>query len=175
MTFRVITISGEVASGKSSLANALTDLLPEWRRVNTGQLVRDFFSARGQIVQAPNYLPDKVNRVFDAEQRKTIETGFHVIVEGHLAGWLAFRVEDVLKVYCYASLEIRVERYMAREIVSREKALSDIMFREDQELEYFGKIYGIPNFRSSSLYDLQIDTGNYTSEELAQIIFKELG
>jgi cytidylate kinase len=40
MKYRAITLSGEVGSGKSTIAAALQERLPGWKRINTGQRFR---------------------------------------------------------------------------------------------------------------------------------------
>lgn len=168
LTIRAITISGEVATGKSSLADAVTALLPGWKRVNTGQRFRDFSAAQGQSIQQVSLLPDDVHRAFDTAQRKLLEQESSVVVEGRLAGWLAHDLDDVFRVYCYAPLEVRVSRYMQREKVDSTRAESDIEYRDSRDVAKYNRIYGVPDYRAPKFYDLQVDTSKHLPAELAR-------
>ncbi len=174
MTIRAITISGEVATGKSSLADAVIALLPGWKRVNTGQRFRDFSAARGMSIQQVSLLPDEVHKAFDDSQRKLLEKETNIVVEGRLAGWLAHGVDDVLKVYCYAPLDVRAGRYMRREQVDQAQAMADIEYRDSRDVEKYRRIYGVPDYRAPEFYDLLVDTSKHIPTELAQQVVSAL-
>ncbi|HLI05901.1 MAG TPA: cytidylate kinase family protein [Ktedonobacteraceae bacterium] len=174
MTIRAITISGEVATGKSSLADAVIALLPGWKRVNTGQRFRDFSAARGMSIQQVSILPDEVHKAFDNSQRELLKEESNIVVEGRLSGWLAHGLDDVLKVYCYAPLDVRAERYMRREHVDQARAVADIEYRDSRDVEKFKRIYGVDDYRAPEFYDLLVDTSKHTPEELAQQVVKAL-
>ena len=70
MMIRAITLSGEAASGKSSLAQALMAALPGWRRTNTGQKVRECFAA---ILKIYCYSPEDI-RVQRYQRREHVPT-----------------------------------------------------------------------------------------------------
>jgi predicted cytidylate kinase len=174
VTIQAITISGEVATGKSSLADAIIALLPGWKRVNTGQRFRDFSAARGISIQQVSLLPDDLHKAFDTAQRQLLETASNVVVEGRLAGWLAHGLDDVLKVYCSAPFAVRAERYMRREKVSRTQAEADIEYRDSRDVEKYKRLYGVPDYRAPEFYDIQVDTSKHTPAELAQQVVKAM-
>jgi CMP/dCMP kinase len=174
LTIRAITISGEVATGKSTLADAVISQLPGWKRVNTGQRFRDFSAARGMSIQQVSLLPDEVHKAFDMAQRELLEKETNVVVEGRLAGWLAHGLDDVLKVYCYAPLDVRAERYRRREKVDLAQAKADIEYRDSRDVEKYKRIYGVPDYRAPEFYDLQVDTSKNTPAELAQQVVKAM-
>ena len=171
---QAITISGEVATGKSSLADAVIALLPGWKGVHTGQRFRAFSAARGLSIQQVSLLPDDVHQAFDTAQRQLLETTSHIVVEGRLAGWLAHGLDAVLKVYCSAPFAVRVERYMRREQVSRAQAEAEIAYRDSRDVEKYHRLYGVPDYRASGWYDLQVDTSTHTPAELAQHVLKAM-
>lgn len=175
MKIHAITISGEIACGKSSIADALMALLPGWRWINTGQQFRDFTESKGISIQQVSFLPDEVHRAFDTEQRKMLEVETNILVEGRLAGWLASGLEGIFKVYCYAPIDVRIERYIKREKVSWEKALNEILYRDSRDLEKFRQMYGIPDYRSLTFYDLQVDTSGDSPDNLARLIIEKAG
>jgi len=173
--FRAITISGEVGSGKSSLAKALAALLPSWRGVNTGQRFREFCNSRGMSIQKVSLLPDEIHKEFDASQLELLRNEPNIIVEGRLAGWLTRELEYVFRVFCFAPFDIRVKRYMVRDEVSRSNAIADIEYRDKRDLEKFKRIYGMEDYRASHFYHLQLDTSNRSPIELAKLIIQEAG
>jgi CMP/dCMP kinase len=175
MSIRVITLSGEISSGKSSISSALASCLRGWQVLNTGAMFRDFCSANGISIQNVSLLPDSVHKNFDALQRSKLETDHNLILEGRLAGWLAQGVPDVLKVFCFAPIEIRVERYMRRENCSWEQALDDIKHRDQNDVERYRTLYELVDYRSPIFYDLHIDTSSHTPKELAVEIAQKAG
>lgn len=170
-----ITISGEVSSGKSSITDQLIRLLPGWQRINTGQLFRDFLSSRGESIQKVSLLPDSVHRDFDLHQEGILREQNHVIVEGRLSGWIARNMPNVFKVFCFSPLDTRVQRYMKREGCSKDRALEDIQYRDEGDLDKFRTVYGVQNYRSEKYYNLMLDTSDKTPLELAQMIVRHAG
>lgn len=168
--YRAITISGEAGSGKSSISTCLIDLLPNWKYVNTGQRFRDFCDSQGMSIQQVSYVSDEVHRNFDRTQKELLQTENNIIVEGRLAGWLAQEVKDVFRVYCYAPLDIRAERYMMRHSVSREQAILDLEYRDSKDRLKFEKVYGVEDYRDSGFYSLVLDTSTALPLELAKTI-----
>lgn len=165
---RIITLSGEMSTGKSSIAGALLDLLPGWQRVNTGQRFREFTSARGLSIQQVSHLPDEVHREFDALQMELLQNGSQMIVEGRLAGWLARDLPDVFRVFCFTAMEVRVQRYMERDHVGWDEAFSDIEYRDTRDVEKFKNMYGVADYRSPDFYHLRLDTSSQSPLELAR-------
>ena len=173
--YRAITISGEIASGKSSLAKVLESILPGWERINTGQRFRDYCEAHGLSIQQVSFLPDEVHREFDADQRELIRTGQNIIVEGRLSGWLARGFDDVFRIFCYAPAEVRAERYMRRDHVEQPKAIEDIEYREKLDVEKYQRIYQLEDYRSASFYHLLLNTGVEAPHTLAASVIRAAG
>jgi CMP/dCMP kinase len=174
MKMRMLTLSGEIGSGKSSVARALVAILPGWRILNTGQLFRDYCTARGLSIQQVGALPDDVHRDFDRHQRDLLLTEMQLVLEGRLAGWLARDLDDVLRVYCDAPLEVRVQRYAAREGCPAELALRDIQHRDGHDLTRYRSLYGVEDYRDRAFYNTVIDTSRFTPDQIAVMLHEEL-
>jgi predicted cytidylate kinase len=175
MSYRVITVSGEVASGKSTVAEALIELLPGWKRINTGQRFRDFCASKGLSIQQVAQLPDEVHLEFDRSQTDLLQTETNAVIEGRLSGWLARGLEDVYKVFCYANLETRINRYMNRDNTSWNQAKQDIDDRDSKDVEKFKAIYAITDYRDPGFYDLILDTSSLSPVALAMTILQNAG
>jgi len=173
MRIRAITITGEVCTGKSTIANALLQRLPDWEQANTGQKFREICAARGISIQEVASLPDDVHRAVDDWQRSLAATESNIIIEGRLAGWLARDMEHVFRVYCYSDLGTRIQRYMQRENVSAERARKEIEYRDSHDVEKYRRVYNLPDYRDASFYNLQLDTSRNTPEELAWTIIRQ--
>ncbi len=171
----VITITGEAATGKSTVAEALMEKLPGWRRANIGQKFREITAAQGNSIQAVSFLPASVHQEVDRWQRSIAESESELIIEGRLAGWLTRDLERVFRVYCYASLETRIERYARREKCSKEQAKQDIEFRDSRDVLKYRNTYGLEDYRDPSFYSLILDTSEAAPGELADAIIKQSG
>jgi cytidylate kinase len=124
-------------------------------------------------IQQVSYIPDEVHREFDKSQTELLQTEINIIIEGRLAGWLARNIKDVFRVYCYAPLDIRAERYMKRHSVAREQAILDIEYRDSNDRLKFEKVYGVEDYRESSFYNLVLDTSASLPLELAKNILAQ--
>jgi CMP/dCMP kinase len=175
MHFRAVTLSGEVGSGKSSIARELGILLPEWRLVNTGQRFRDFCALKGMSIQQVAQLPDEVHQEFDMAQRDLLATETNIIIEGRLAGWLSRNFEDVFRIWCDAPIDVRANRLGAREGISFEQALIDLHQRDQGDLEKYQRIYALPDYRDPVFYHLHLDTAQFLPDELAKIAAQAAG
>lgn len=170
---RVITITGEVATGKSTIAHALLERLVHWRKANTGQKFREICAARGWTIQKVSFLPDEVHMEVDSWQKMLAETEHNLIIEGRLAGWLTKDMAHVFQVYCYTPIDIRVKRYMEREGKTEKDAREDIEFRDARDVLKYQRTYGLQDYRDPLFYDLIIDTSVNTPAEIADTIIKK--
>jgi CMP/dCMP kinase len=175
MNFRAITLSGEVGSGKSSIAAALLEILPGWTRINTGQRFRAFCAENGMQIEQVSFIPDFIHKEFDNQQGDLLAAGQQIIVEGRLAGWLSRDLADVFRVYCEAPFEVRVERSRKRERVPLEQAAQDVETRDRLDLEKYRRIYILDDYRDPGYYHLVLDTCQGTPQKLASLVIKQAG
>jgi len=175
MQFNAITLSGEVGSGKSSIAREFGLLLPQWRLVNTGQRFRDFCASKGMSIQEVASLSDEVHQEFDQAQRDLLASGEKVIVEGRLAGWLSRDFNWVFRIWCDAPADVRARRLMAREGISFERAAADLRERDQGDLLKYRRVYGIEDYRDSQFYHLRLDTSANTPQALALLALRAAG
>jgi cytidylate kinase len=172
MTYTVISISGEVAAGKSSITNQLTILLPNWKKLNTGQRFREFCESQGISILQASFISDNIHIQFDKHQADVMRFGNNLIVEGRLAGWLSREFSHVFRVYCTAPFNVRITRYMNRQLVAYEQATKDIEYMDNEDINKFRELYKINDYRATEFYSLIIDTSNQNPKELASMIIE---
>ncbi len=166
-SYRILTVSGEIASGTSTLTKVLLGQLPEWNRLNTGDKFRQICSEHGMSIQGVASLPDSVHRRVDDWQVGMAQTGEQIIIESRLAGWLTRDIRDVCRVFCYAPLAIRIKRYSEREGCTISQAREDIQHRDSRDREKYRSMYGVKDYRREEYYSLFLNSAQRTPASLA--------
>ena len=171
-----ITISGIPGSGKSTVAELLKDKLGI-RYVYSGMIFREMAKKYNMSLEEFGKYCEKnskIDKELDDRQLQILREG-DVILEGRLSGWLAHRNKiPAFKVSLVADLDTRAHRIVKREEGSVEQRKKEILERERSEFLRYKKYYKI-DIKDSSIYDLVIDTGDKTPEEIVDIIIEKLG
>lgn len=106
------------------------------------------------------------DKYLDRRQVEMAEAG-DCVLGSRLAIWLI--PEATLRVYLYASREVRAERIHRREGGELETVLAETEERDRRDHERYKRIYGIDN--DEFLFsDLVINTENFTPEQEAELI-----
>ena len=93
------------------------------------------------------------------------------VLGSRLAIWMLKDAD--LKVYLYASDETRAERVFNREGGDKEEIKRFTQMRDSEDSRRYKKLYNIDN-SDYQFADLIIDTGNYKSEAIVEIILSEI-
>jgi len=167
LKYNNITISGGVSTGKNTLLNNLKPyLLPlGWKFASGGQLLRDFTK---EYVQPLASLADKkFHNALDKRTLDLLKKG-HVVIEAWLAGFMARKLENTLRVLLLCSSDaLKIDRVANRDKVTIEQAKKFIKEREDANFAEWKKIYGDYDFWNPQYYHLIIDT--YSSGPLQTV------
>jgi len=153
----VIAISGQVASGKTTVARLLADKLG-YRFISVGEVFRKIAAERGVSLIQLHELAERdysIDRYVDQVSIDEAKRG-RVVVEGHLAAWIIKDYADV-KVYLKADLKARADRLARREGISINDAVNEIKVREESNRRRYMAIYSIDT-NDLSIFDLVVDT-----------------
>jgi cytidylate kinase len=170
-----ITISGLPGTGKTTVAKLLEKRL-RLRYVYSGEIFREMAKKyKMSLEEFGGYCEThrEIDEELDRYQLGILRQG-NVIVEGRISGWLAYRNHiPAVKVLLEADISIRAGRIVKREAGDIEKRKKEILKREKSEATRYKKYYGI-DVHESSIYDVIIDAGDKTPEEIMEIIVKHL-
>lgn len=170
-----ITISGLPGSGKTTVAKLLEKRLG-LRYVYSGEIFRKLAQKyKMSLERFGKYCEShqEIDEELDRYQLNILRKG-NVIVEGRISGWLAYQNHiPAIKILLEADINIRAGRIVKREqgdITMRKK---EILNREKSEAIRYKKYYGI-DIRDTSIYDVIINAGDKTPEEIMECIITHL-
>ena len=170
-----ITISGTPGSGKSTVCEILKEKtgLPY---IYSGMIFRNLAKKHKMtLAEFGKYCEDnhEVDAELDEKQLEILQNG-NIILEGRLAGWLAFRNKiNALKVMLDTDMQTRAERVVKREEGNTEERKKEIIEREKSECARYKKYYDI-DLKDTSIYDLVLDTKKLTPDEIVDTILEKI-
>jgi cytidylate kinase len=165
----IVTIGGEVASGKTTLARELARRLG-FRHISAGAIMREMAAERGiSIIELSEYAEShpEVDREIDRRQKKLASCG-DCVVEGRIS---AYFIPADFKIWLKADLFERPCRARGRGDRD-ENIINAIRLREASEKKRYKKYYNI-NLSDLSIYNLVLDTTKLTIKEMVDIVEEE--
>ncbi len=183
---RIITISGRIASGSTTLGHKLAGVLG-WRHVEGGEVFWEAVRTKmGLEEKDTNLRPDKEDEDFDASLKQILTKGKNLVLETKLAGFNAQGIPGVFKIGVVCEDEegqdkadIRIDRLINREKISIEEAKEEVIEREKNDLEKWRRIYanGDQNwvYWDKKYYDLAINTYSHNQDETLKFALEKIG
>lgn len=178
MKRRIITLAGDLASGKGTVSNLLSQDL-NYEIYKNGDYVRKLAKEKGVSVTSYNeYLKDhpEIDQEIEQSAAKYAENHQNLIVDARL-GWYA--IPDSFKVYMKVDIDVAAQRAFGdsnrketESFSTVEEHKQDIIRRYKLENERFFKLYGVRKDDMSN-YDLVVDTTDITPEQAKVIIKNE--
>lgn len=168
----IITIGGNIGTGKSTLARRLANTL-SYEYIYTGQTFRDLAKKKGLSIEdfyAEMKNNSKLEREIDERQAKLMREKDNLVVQGRVAWYFAklspFQVFNVfLTVDPMVGAERVAQRPESKGKTVREVARGNI-FRETTERERYKMLYEIQNHLDPRHYDFMLDTSKLTEDEV---------
>lgn len=183
---RLITISGRIASGSTTLAKKLAQHL-NWRHIEGGEIFWEAIRQKLQLDPKDTALrPDDEDQAFEQYQKKILTEDKHIVLETKLAGYNAQGIEGVFKILVICIDEtgedqtnIRIDRLVNREGMSIEQAKEEVLIREKNDIEKWQRLYADNNdqwvYWDERYYDLVINTYSHDPHQTLDIALKALG
>lgn len=169
----IITLSGDIGSGKSSVAAELKNLTG-YDIIGTGKIQRAIAERRGLTTLELNKISETDRSVDDEIDSYVInigKTSDKLIIDSRLAWHF---IPDAYKVYLSVEPLVGAERVFSasrsdENNPSLEVTLENNMKRQEFEDQRFYKLY-LVHFRKHDNYDLIIDTSHISPEAIARQI-----
>ena len=163
----IVTVGGQAASGKSTLAKALVELTG-YKHISAGELMRDMAEEKSMtLVEFSEYAEahPEVDREIDVRQKK-LAVG-DCIVDGRLS---AHVLDADLSIWLIAPAKIRAERVVKRgeKYSTVDEAQADMNARDESERKRYIEFYKI-DLENLSKYDLIINTACFGIKQMIEV------
>lgn len=182
---RIITVSGRIASGSTTLARHLAEKL-SWKHIEGGDIFWERVRTRLNLDSKDTHKrPDDEDQIFDEELKNIIKNEKDIVLETKLAGFNAQGVSGVFKVLVICEdldgadhMDIRMDRFINREKRTVEEAKAELIEREKNDLEKWRRIYAGNDsewvYWDRKYYDLVINTYSHNAEESLNLVLEAI-
>ncbi|MBR6438647.1 MAG: cytidylate kinase family protein [Bacteroidales bacterium] len=170
-----ITLSGELGSGKSTVANYLISKMP-FRIVSAGLLFRQLAAKHGMSAKEFNQFIEndpKYDHYVDDTMAELGRTDEKIIFDSRMAWHF---VPSSFKIYLYVDVDTATERIfndtgrVSESYTDKTTARKEIMERRQSELLRYQNFYHC-NLDDYNNYDLIVDTSHASRDEVNELIY----
>lgn len=166
---RIITVSGRIASGSTTLAKKLSEKL-SWKRIEGGDIFWEHVRDKLNLEPKDTKLrPDAEDIIFEKKQKEILEQEKNIVLESKLAGFVAQDIQGIFKILVKCEdaqgldqTQIRIDRLVNREKLSMTDAKEEVLEREKNDIEKWRRLYakGDPNWTywDDKYYNIVINT-----------------
>lgn len=174
--YRIITVSGRIASGSTTLGRRLAEKLG-WKHLEGGEIFWEIVRSKFNLAaKDTNLRPDSEDMQFDDSLRKILKEDEDTVLETKLAGYFAKDYKDIFKILVICAditgvdqTQIRIDRLVNREQMSVHDAKEEVLVREKNDVEKWRRLYANddPNWSywDDKYYDIVINTFFHDPEE----------
>jgi cytidylate kinase len=173
---RIITVSGRIGAGSTSLAKHLAKLL-SWKHIEGGEIFWEAVRRKMQLdPKDTNLRPDQEDILFDQQLKEILKKDHHIVLETKLAGFLAQGIPDIFKIAVICEnhhgedqASIRIDRLVNREEISVDDAKDEVFEREYNDLAKWRKLYAHNDsewvYWDKKYFDFVLNTYDHNPEE----------
>jgi cytidylate kinase len=180
---RIITVSGRIASGATTLAKKLAEILC-WDLLEGGDLFEKIHKELKLDQEMVNKRPDHFDLEYEEKVKEIFRKQKHIVVQSHLAGFDAQGIDGVFKILVECAYkdedkpEIRIDRLVNRDGIPVGQAKQEVFEREKRHLEKFRRLYADGDeqwiYWDKSYYDLVINTFEHNAEETLKLALEAI-
>lgn len=184
--YRLISVSGRIASGSTTLAKKLAHAL-RWKRIEGGEIFWEAVRTKlGLEAKDTGLRPDEEDVAFEEMQKEILHERDHMIVESKLSGFVARDMKDVFRVLVICvdpngvdQTNIRIDRLVNREQMTIADAKEEVLVREKSDVEKWQRLYA-PNekdwtFWDEKYYNLVVNTYAHDPDEALELVLDAVG
>jgi len=171
----IITITGDLGSGKSSVAKELSDKL-NYGFLSTGKLFREIAIQNGLDVLELSSLAKKdtaIDDVIDHKLKAFDQDDF--VIDSRMAWYF---IENSFKIYIQVETLVAAKRIIeanrdSEKYETLEAAVLGILARKEEERERYQTLYGV-DITCMENYDYILDSSNLNVDEVVHKILEVL-
>ncbi|HSA83465.1 MAG TPA: hypothetical protein VLF20_01090 [Patescibacteria group bacterium] len=183
---RLITISGRIGAGSTSLAKHLAEKLG-WRHIEGGEIFWEAVRKRMHLAPKDTKLrPDEEDMLFEEKQRELLRNEKYLILESKLAGFCAQGMDEVFKIVVVCEdatgadqTQIRIDRLVNREHTTMEEAKAEVLEREVNDLSKWRRLYANNDeqwvYWDRKYYDFTVNTFSRNQEDNVNLVLEKIG
>jgi cytidylate kinase len=183
---RIITISGRIASGSTTLAKKLSEAL-KWQRMEGGDIFWEAVRKKMNLSPKDTALrPDEEDLLFEKKQKEILENDKHLVLESKLAGFVGKDIKGLFRILVICEdttgadqTQIRIDRLVNREGISVDEAKSEVLEREKNDVEKWRRLYADNDpewtYWNHKYYDLVINTFSHNEDDSLNLVLDKIG
>jgi CMP/dCMP kinase len=183
---RIITVSGRIGAGSTSLARHLASALG-WRHIEGGEVFWEAIRKKMNVATKDTQLrPDEEDVLFEKKQKEILTNDQHIILESKLSAFCAQGIKGIFKVAVVCEdlegedqPQIRIDRLVNREQMKVDDAKAEVLEREVNDLTKWRRLYaeGDKNwvYWAKKYFDLKVNTFSHNQEESLRLVLEAIG
>lgn len=182
---RIITVSGRIGAGSTTLAKGIAHHLG-WKHMEGGEIFWEAIRSKMDVdSKDTNLRPDEEDALFDAQLKKILSENKEIVMETKLAGFNAQGISGVFKILVICEdregndqTQIRIDRLVNREGKHVEDAKKEVLEREKNDLEKWRHMYANNDenwvYFNPEYYDLVVNTFEHSKDDTLKIVLEKL-
>lgn len=176
----IITISGNIGAGKSTIAPILAKKLG-YEELYVGGLFREMAKKKGLTIEEFYAHLDEnpeLEKSVDSKQVKLMRQKDNVIVQGRIAYFFATQThKSTTSIFLAVNPRIGAKRKIDEGLYpgkTIEEVISLNLAREEDEREHYRSLYGIADHLNPEQFDIVCDTTNLTPKQVLEFLQSKL-